>query len=440
MKLGLRSGGVFPAGRVNRLRVCLLWSGGVALLAGSLWAQTPEPTKVVVPEPAARELQRVNYHPANSRRTPAPEPGQENTPLISPLEKADGSRITSPSEWYGERRPEIRAKWLEILGKLTPTAEDMKWFGDVTKVRILSTEEKEHYTRIDLEIPLEVDFYQKHLLLLPRGQGEGPFPAVIAWTSSTPDYQKPEEWWGSYLASHGYVVLTSWSFIRHYRDDVDEKQINEKVYSRFGHWLPMAKMVHDVEREAEYLRSRWEVMGDRIGFIGFSLSAKTAVYVGAFAPSIVATVAVDPHIALNGGTNYFDVWYLDWQHRFPDIHTEDYPIPELRGTVQSLLNPDVERPGFERNHHELLALAAPRPFLLIGGSQSEADGHDSDDLASWGYFNRAKEVYNLLGIGERLQFASTADGHHATGPVMDPAWQSFFQRWLKETPVEPGEH
>jgi len=397
-------------------------------------------TEVIVPAPAQHELDRKNYHVANSRGTPAPEPGQEKTPLISPLRMENGRMVRTAGEWYRRRRPELIALWTKVLGKLGPSLQDSQWFGDVTKVRINSTEEKEHYTRIDLEIPIEVDFYQKHLLLLPRDQGPGPFPAVIAWTSTTPDYQQPEIWWGEYLASHGYVVLTSWSFIRNYRDGTTYGTgASELLYGRFGRWLPMAKMVHDVQREVLYLKSRPEVDGSRVGFIGFSLSAKTAVYVGAFAPEITAVVAVDPHIAINGGTNYYSRWYLDWQHRFPDIETSNYPVPELRGTVQSLLNPDPDRPGFERNHHELLAMAAPRPFLLIGGSQSEDQGGDSDDLQSWGYFNRAKEVYEMLGIGDRLVFASTADGHHANGPHIDPAWKTFFQRWLKETPVRPDE-
>src|SRR5205814_6451581 len=129
--------------------------------------------------------------------------------------------------------------------------------------------------------------------------------------------------------------------------------------------------------------------------------------------------------------NWFAPYYLDWQHHFDDIHTPDYPIPELRGTVQSLLNPDVDRPGFEHDHHELLALAAPRAFLLIGGSQSEDAGGDSDDLQSWGYFNRAKEVYQLLGVPDRLQFASTSQGCRATGEQIDAAWQSFLRYFLK---------
>ena len=195
-------------------------------------------------------------------------------------------------------------------------------------------------------------------------------------------------------------------------------------------------MVHDVARQVEYLRSLPQVDGNRIGFMGFSLSGKAAVYVAAFNPDIKVTVAVDPHIGINGGTNWYAPYYLDWHHKFEDIHTPDHPAPELRGTVQSLLNPDVKRPGFEHDHQELLALTAPRAFLLIGGSQSEDAGGHSDDLESWGYFNRAKEVYRLLGIPERIQFCSTDQGHVATGAQSDSVWQSFLRYYLQEHPID----
>jgi len=388
--------------------------------------------------PTEQEASRVNYHKVTYRnyKSPAPEPGAENTPLLPLLVRPDGTKITTADQWNKQRRPELLKQWLGILGKVAPSPEDAKWFGDVRQAITVSTSEREGYTRIDLDIPLETDFFQRHLLLLPKGQGDGPFPAVIAWTSSTPDYREPEQWWGAHLASRGYVVLTSWSFIRNYRQGSRGRQAAELVYQRFGHWLGMGKMVHDVSREIEYLRTLKQVDANRIGFMGFSLSAKAAVYVAAFNPAVKVTVSVDPHIALNGGTNWYAPWYLDWQRRFNDIHTPDYPVPELRGTVQSLLNPDVNRPGFEHDHHELLALAAPRPFLLIGGSQSEDDGGDSDDLQSWGYVNRAKEVYTLLGVPERLQYCATTQGHHATGPQGDPAWKAFLAYYLKEHPVE----
>ncbi len=364
--------------------------------------------------------QRLNQHRVTSPGSPAPEPGAE-TQLIPSLVEG----FSSAKEWNAKKRPELLKLWMQILGKVEPSKQDRRWFGDIRKARILDQQDKGTYTRIRLDLPMEKDFYQPHLLLIPKGQGPGPFPAVIAWTSSTPDYTQPEQWWGAWLASRGYVVLTGWAHIRNYRDGTAARTgAQEKVYERFGHWLAMGRMVYDVKREAEFLRARKDVDRSRIGFIGFSLSAKTAIYVAAFAPEIKATVSLDPHIAVNGGTNYYERWYLDWLRPFPDI-----PTPER--TVLSLLNPDPKRPGFEHDHHELLALAAPRPFLLIGCNQTEDRGGHSDDLQSWGYVNRAREVYKLLGVPDRLEFVSTADGHAANGPHIDPAWQRFFERWLK---------
>jgi dienelactone hydrolase len=380
--------------------------------------------------------ERQNYHTA-PEWTPSLMKDQHKFPLISPLVREDGRRVSTPQDWYRKRRPQLINQWTRILGKLGPSTADERWFGDVSQVVIRSTRQQEGYTRIDLAIPIEKDFLQDHLLLLPQGQGPGPFPAVIAWTSTTPDYTQPEQWWGSWLARRGYVVLTSWSFIRHYRNGADyRKQANELVYERFGHWLPLAKMVHDVQREVAFLRTRSEVDSRRIGFIGFSLSGKTALYVAAFAPEITATVAVDPHVALHGATNYHDPWYLDWKHTFPTIRTDDYPMRELRNTIWSLLDADPGRPGFERNHHELMALCAPRALLLIGCSMDKPSAVHSDDMQSWSYFNAAREVYELLGVPERFELAATDQGHRATSPRIDAAWQAFFEKWLKTSPIQ----
>ena len=364
---------------------------------------------------------RLTQHRVTSKSSPAPEPGAEKEMIPSLVEGLRGA-----SDWWKQRRPAILAHWMKILGKLEPEDTERQWFGDIRKVRILDKQDKGQYTRIHLELPIEKDFYQPHLLLVPKAAelGKKRLPAVVCWTSSTPDYQAPEQWWGEWLASRGYVVLTGWSFIRNYRDGTTARAgAAEKLYDRFGRWLPVAKMVHDARREAAYLRSLPYVDRKRLGFIGFSLGAKAAVYVAAFAPDYEAVVALDPHIAVNGGTNWYAPWYMDWLRPWPQI-------PTAEQTVLSLLNPDPKRPGFEHDHHELMALAAPKAFLLIGGSQAEDTGGDSDDLQSWGYFNRAKEVYGLLGMPERIAFASTGDGHRANGPNIDPAWQGWFDRWL----------
>ncbi|MBM3724147.1 MAG: hypothetical protein FJW40_01800 [Acidobacteria bacterium] len=367
---------------------------------------------------AAPAGEAPRQHKVTSRRSPAPEPGAENEAIPSLVEG-----VRSRRDWERRKRPELLRFWTQVLGKLDPAPADQRWFGDVSRVRELDRRETEHYTRIHLEIPLETDFYQRHLLLVPK-KFKGRRPAVICWTSTTPDYTAPEGWWGAWLAERGFVVLTSWSFIRSYRDGSNYSTgAQDKVYERFGRWLPMAKMVYDARREARYLAGLPQVDRKRIGFIGFSLGAKAAVYVGAFAPEIAATVALDPHIAVNGSTNWYAPWYLDWTRRWPELPGG--------GTVLSLLNPDPGRPGFEHDHHELMALAAPRPFLLIGGASGrEADGGDSDDRQSGGYVERAREVYRLLGVPDRLEFALTADGHKPNGPAIDAAWQGFFMKHL----------
>jgi dienelactone hydrolase len=368
------------------------------------------------------ESGRLNQHKVTNASSPAQERDAELQQIPSLV---DGLR--SAEDWNKSRRPELLSLWTNILGKLGPTRRDRKWFGDIHRATIRETADRGTYTRISLDLPIEEDFLQPHVLLLPKNQGRGPFPAVICWTSSTPDYTAPEQWWGEWLVNRGYVVLTGWSFIRHYRDDSTYAAgAAQKLYDRFGHWLPMAKMVYDAQREAQYLRSLKQVDSRRVGFMGFSLSAKAALYIAAFAPEFKVTVAVDPHIAVNGGTNWFAAWYLDWLRPFPDI-------PTAQHTVLSLLNPDHRRPGFEHDHHEILALAAPRALLIIGGrGDTEDGGSDSDDRQSWGYYNRAKEVYRLLGVPDRLRFVLTSDGHHANGPAIDPEWRAFLDRHLRQ--------
>ena len=415
----------------------LVWNGlGLLVflfcLSGErLCSETPVASKSL-PNPA----ERLFYHSAPSL------PGsmmkeQHRYTIPSALVLDDGMRLGRPEMWFEKKRPELIRHWTKILGKLAPTEADQKWFGDIRDVVIHNSEERDGYTRIHLSLPIESDFLQPHLLLLPKDQGPGPFPAVIAWTSTSPNYMKPEEWWGAWLAKRGYVVLTGWSFIRHYREGKSYRDnVNEMVYERFGHWLPMAKMVHDVRRESDYLATLPQVDSERLGFIGFSLSAKAALYVAAFAPQIKATVAVDPHLALHGDSNYHDPWYLDWKHRFDSIDTSEYPIPELRGTVWSLLDADPARPGFERNHHELMALCAPRSLMIIGCSMDKMRSPHSDNLQSWSYFNRAQEVYEFLGLSDRIEFVVTNEGHQATSPKTDVEWQRFFERWLKMDPAE----
>jgi len=378
-------------------------------------------------------LSAQTYHSPPSQVHPLMQ-DQDQTQILSILRRDDGTLVSSAKEWNQQHRPKLLSQWTRVLGKLQPEENDIQWFGDVTQTVEVSRQQKKGYTRVELQLPIETDFLQPHLLLIPDNAADHNCPAVIAWTSTSPDFRKPEDWWGAWLARRGFVVLTGWSHIRNYRKDSSYRNgVNEVCYQRFGRWLPMAKMVHDVQREVEYLRTVPAVDGSRVGFMGFSLSAKSALYVAAFAPEIRATVAIDPHLAIYGASNYLDPWYLDARRRFDDIKTDTYPDPELRGTVWSLLDTDPTRPGFERNHHELMALAAPRALMVIGCSTDKQSAVHSDDRQSGAYVDRAKEVYQLLEVPDQLEYVPLSCGHQADGPEINRAWQRFFERTLLQT-------
>lgn len=326
-----------------------------------------------------------------------------------PQSVTDGAR--SAKEWERGPRPRLLSLWTDALGKVEPAPADLVHFPDIRQARELKREELPRYTRIELELPAETGYWQPHLLLIPKGF-RGKRPAVVAWTSTTPDWRKPEEWWGAWLAERGYVVLTGWSFIRQYRGGATySSRVNEAVYERFGYWAPISKMVWDARRQYQYLKSLPNVDSRRVGFMGFSLSAKTAVYAAAFAPEFAAIVSLDPCLPLGklpegGGTNWEQPWYLDWDRHSGKI---------LAG----------------HDHHELIALGAPRPFLLIAGSADTEWGRaHSDGRATGRWIERAREVYRLYHAGDRLQFVPTRDGHSATGAEITPAWQTFFEKWL----------
>jgi len=320
-------------------------------------------------------------------------------------------RARTTREWETGARRELLRVWTGALGKLEPSSRDRQFLPDIRKARELRREDVGPYIRVELELPVETGYWQPHLLLLPKGF-KGKRPAVVAWTSTTPDWREPEKWWGAWLAQRGYVVLTGWSFIRGYRGGADyARGVHEALYERFGYWAPLSKMVYDARRQAEYLRSLGSVDAKRIGFMGFSLSAKAAVYVAAFAPEFSAVVSIDPSLPLGpqpegGGTNWEKPWYLDWE----------------RHSGKALAGHD---------HHELIALRAPKPFLLIAGSADTEWGRPhSDGRATGRWIERAREVYRLYGAEDRLEFVATGDGHAANGPEITPAWQRFLEKWL----------
>ena len=88
------------------------------------------------------------------------------------------------------------------------------------------------------------------------------------------------------------------------------------------------------------------------------------------------------------------------------------------------LGAQIRDPGFHHDNHEVLALAAPRPVLIIGGESA-------DGARSWPYLEAALPVWRLFGAEERLGLLRHGLGHEFAPPgaVRERIYQ-WLDHWL----------
>jgi hypothetical protein len=81
----------------------------------------------------------------------------------------------------------------------------------------------------------------------------------------------------------------------------------------------------------------------------------------------------------------------------------------------------------EMENHQVLALVAPRPLLVMGGDSADGD-------ASWAFVREALPVYRLLGMGERVGLHNHRGRHTFPREARRLAYR-WLDHWLRFTPV-----
>jgi pimeloyl-ACP methyl ester carboxylesterase len=140
------------------------------------------------------------------------------------------------------------------------------------------------------------------------------------------------------------------------------------------------------------------VDGKRLGSIGHSLGGKEALYHAAFDERIRAAVSCEGGVGLS-----FSNWDADWY-----------------------LGKQIRAAEFKHDQHEVIALIAPRAFLLIGGGSA-------DGAQSWPYIEANLPVWRLYGAEERIGLLRHEQGHDfpAPGPVREQVY-AWLDHWLEK--------
>lgn len=349
-------------------------------------------TAAATPDAVVAEGNRDWLEPYNH-----PPAGFENsTGGLSSLLSVNGETIKSSEQWQ-KRKSELKAKWNGLLGSCGAGVSS-------PALRVIRTFSDDGYRGTLGALQVEPDAWEDIYVMEPSRPAEHPLPVVIVpfYDVDTPAgkdmggrrYMPPSVRSFALLAvQRGYIAVAIRWFGESYGDLYSEAVANLEL--RHPGCIGMGKWVSDSHELINYLTARPDVDGKRIGIIGHSLGGKMALYAAAFDDRIAATIASEPGIGFSH-SNYDDYWYFG----------------KRLATVP---------PGTDQ--HELLALIAPRPFLLIGG-----DTYDGND--SWHYINAARQVYSLFGDPQRIGFLDHHKGHT---PTPEAAWQAmeWFRHFLQ---------
>src|SRR5581483_9348621 len=229
-------------------------------------------------------------------------------------------------------------------------------------------------------------------------------PAVVVFHQTTKDTlrepvglgKNPSLALGLHLVRRGYVVLCPQCYIMKGDGPRAQAALIEKQWPG---WTGLGKMTFDAARCVDFLETLPFVDAGRIGGIGHSLGAKEVLYAMAFESRYRAGVFSEGGIGLRM-SNWTDPWYLTARMK------EHIPAQE---------------------NHQVLALVAPRPFLLLAGDSADGD-------RSWTFLHAALPVYRLLGAGDRLGMFNHHAGHTYPQEARRLSYR-WLDHWLGFTPV-----
>jgi dienelactone hydrolase len=323
-------------------------------------------------------------------------PRPDNLGRLDPLLVDSFGRAIRTLDAWKVHRKSLRATWLKFLGPM-PTKRPP------VELKTLRVDNELGFTRTLVRYESEAGVPVEGYLLRPAKSStdkQQKWPALCALHATTTDSidqiagvkGRESRWLAPKLCRRGFIVFCPrnylWQSVENYTEAV------ERFQKRHPKTLGMHKMLYDAMRGVDVLESLPDVDTTRIGTVGHSLGAKEALYLAAFDERIKVAVASE------GGLGYrFTNWDAPWY---------------LGEAIRDL--------KFPLNHHQLLALIAPRPFLVLAG---ESGRGAADGDRSWNFLNAARPVWKLYGNTIRLGVYNHRKGHD-----IPPHVYARMQDWL----------
>ena len=276
---------------------------------------------------------------------------------------------------------------------------------------------------------------------IPSGMGSGPFPALIAMTffasASGPNYGfLPASVFSSRPVAtvdfvHNQVAAYSFSspsdhtkdpFYQLYPELCAGTCTGTSNSGEYAAWAwGVSRLIDGMEIASHQAVNPLPVDMSHLAVTGCSYAGKMALFAGAFDERIALTIAQE-----NGGGGA-PAWRvsreIEPQGSVEDVDDTDYDW--FAGTMKQFAGDNVYK--LPADHHELMAMIAPRALLETGNTDYYWLSNRSNYISA----RATQRIYNMLGIGDRFGFY--IDGGHVhcgTLPAEAPSIAAFVDRFM----------
>jgi hypothetical protein len=400
------------------------------------------------PSPAAKAANAANYDESKAN----PYPG-----LPDPLLLKNGQRVTTADQWWKQRRPEIMDDYeREILGRAPPNLPRVTW--EVVRSFPERYGGMEVFTKhlvghvdnsIDPQIRVDIE-----LILTTPAKASGPVPVIMELAFpkdfedalARPLMQTVSVKDSRYGMDPAPVLARGWGFAMlkpiSFQDDSGDGLttgiiglMNRGQPRGLDDWGTLRAWAWGASRALDYFKTDVTVDALQVGLAGHSRYGKT----------VLVAMAYDSRFAIAYSSSSGEGGAKLYRHIFGE------QMPNLASaSLYHWFSGRFLRYGgpltpadLPVDNHELIALSAPRP-VFIGGGSTVGDGYADPRGDAWadpkGMFLAevaATPVYKLLGV-EGLEIeefpaietalvkGNLAYREHAGGHTPAPNWPAFL--------------
>jgi dienelactone hydrolase len=314
----------------------------------------------------------------------------------------------SPKDWK-RRRIQIQKRVFAYFGKSPKKSCSLS-------PKIGAAKKEAGYTRLHVTYQSEPGSKVTAYLFIPHKLSK-PAPVVLCYHGTSAMGKEllggsiENRAYAIELAQRGYVTFVPDQWSAGERAGIDEKPFETiKFYKKNPDWSLEGKIVWDHMRAMEFLKTVPEADMKRVGAMGHSRGGRATLYHMLFDERVKTGIVScgvppyrgDPRLAKHFNKKSF----ID----FPKAHEE---------------MGNGKYPNFDK--HEMLALVAPRPLLLITPFLDHNCPH--------GYLlseiqEKVAAVYRFLGVGNNFSRYVHGEGH-TTGPILRAAVYAWLDYHLK---------